>query len=69
MHTITLQVPDEVYPHLNYIINNLPNVKIIEDLVIESLNENDEDYKEIQKIKSQKNKKYSFDEAMKILGV
>jgi len=69
MHTITLQVSDKSYSHLQYIISNLPDVKVIEDLEIETINTNENDYKEIQKIKAENNKKYSFDEAMKILGI
>ena len=37
MHNITLQVSDKSYPHLQYIINNLPDVKIIEDLEIKKM--------------------------------
>jgi len=69
MHNITLQVSNKSYPHLQYIINNLPDVKIIEDLEIETIKKDEKDYKEIQKIKAENNKKYSFDEAMKILGI
>ena len=69
MHNITLQVSNKSYPHLQYIINNLPDVKIIEDLEIETIQKDEDDYKEIQKIKAENNKKYSFDETMKILGI
>ena len=69
MHNITLQVSNKSYPHLQYIINNLPDVKIIEDLEIETIQKDEKDYKEIKKIKAEKNKKYSFDETMRILDI
>ena len=31
MHTITLKVSDKVYPHLQYLIQNLPEVEIINE--------------------------------------
>ena len=69
MHTLTLEVSEKTYPHLQYLIQNLPDVNIIEDIEIESISKNEDDYKEIQKIKSQNNKKYSLSETKKILGI
>jgi len=50
LHTITLKISDEAYPQLQYLIQNLPDVNIIEDIEIESIYTNEKYSKNYLKI-------------------
>ncbi len=75
---IVLDIKNEnIINQLKEFINSFKNdIKVVNDNIlefinindIELLNETDEDYKTIEKIKSESNKKYSLDEARKILN-
>ncbi len=75
MHTIQIDIPDEKLDLFLTIIRNLKddivkNIKIKDEILdIEPIEENSEDYREIQRIKLQNNPKHTLNDAKKILGL
>jgi len=75
MQTVILDVEDDKLETFMTIIKNLSsdivkNIKIQKELFfIEPIEEDSEDFKVIEEIKKQNNKKYTIDEAKEILSV
>ena len=75
MQTVQLDIKDDKLEVFLTIVKSLKddiveNIRTKDDILdIESLDINDNDYKDLQNIKTQNNQKYNIDEAKSILGL
>lgn len=64
MHTLALKINDDAYDKVMYLLNNLSkDVEIVGSFEIESLDENDEDYKLLLETRDEKS--YKIDDVIK----
>ena len=75
MQTVQLDIKDEKLELFLTIVKNLKddiieNIKVKNNLLdVEQIDKDEVDFKELQSIKEQNNKKYSLEETKKILGL